>query len=52
VRRSSACGRLAQAELVHGGQWTQAARDVAERANVRLFLTSSNYLAASLCVYV
>ena len=52
MRRSSARGRWAQTELVHGGQWTRAARGVAERAIVTLFFASSNYLAASLCVYV
>ena len=34
-------GRWAQAEVEHGGQWMQASRGVAGRANVRLGLASS-----------
>ena len=34
-------GRRAQAEVVHGGPWTQAARGVAGRASVRLCFASS-----------
>jgi len=34
-------GRWAQAVVVHGGEWTQAARGTASRANVRLCLASS-----------
>jgi len=43
--KSSARGSLAlaQVEVVHGVQWTQAARGVAGWANVRLCLPSSNY---------
>jgi len=35
--------RWAQAEAVHGDQWTQAARGVARRVNVRHCLASSLY---------
>jgi len=36
VREVVRVGRLAHAEVVHGGQWTQPARGVAGRANVSL----------------
>ena len=34
-------GRWAQAGVKHGGQWTQAVRGVAGRANVKLCFSSS-----------
>ena len=40
-------GRWAQAKVVHGGQWTQAARDVVGRANVRHCHASSLLLKAA-----